>query len=260
MANGCAAGGALTALLGQPRPEGDASASWTFAAPAGTSIVRFAARRATAGLSKSVLASDLAYILETDTATLEKCAPSTESSCIADLTEPVSKEGLNGSWVRFRALCTNAGDACSSPLRVDATQVNVGLKDLFAPTVSNVKLLDDGDRRASSPSASTPPTSVAACTARSSRSTGRSRGRRRWAGRRAPTRWRPTPIRTSSTCRCRARGCSAAARAEIDVRALSPGAHGVELAIEDAAGNETAVYGPTEFPRANGTNASTRRR
>jgi hypothetical protein len=30
------------------------------------------------------------------------------------------------------------------------------------------------------------------------------------------------------------------------------------LAIEDAAGNETAVYGPTEFPRANGTNASTK--
>ena len=48
------------------------------------------------------------------------------------------------------------------------------------------------------------------------------------------------------------------ARAEVDVRTLSPGAHGVELAIEDAAGNETAVYGPTEFPRANGTNASTK--
>ncbi len=42
VSNGCAAGGALTALLGQPRPEGDASASWTFAAPAGTRIVRFA--------------------------------------------------------------------------------------------------------------------------------------------------------------------------------------------------------------------------
>ena len=123
------------------------SASWTFAgaAPA-RSIVRFAARRSTAGLSKSLLASDLAYILETDTATLEKCAPSTESSCIADLSEPVAKEGLNGSWVRFRAICTNAGDACSSPLRVDTTQVNVGLKDLFAPTVAKVKLLDDGDQ------------------------------------------------------------------------------------------------------------------
>ena len=48
------------------------------------------------------------------------------------------------------------------------------------------------------------------------------------------------------------------ARGEVDVRPLSAGPHGVELAIEDAAGNQTAVYGPTEFPRANGTNASTR--
>jgi hypothetical protein len=43
-----------------------------------------------------------------------------------------------------------------------------------------------------------------------------------------------------------------------EVRALSPGPHGVELAIEDAAGNQTAVYGPTEFSRANGRNASTK--
>jgi hypothetical protein len=47
-------------------------------------------------------------------------------------------------------------------------------------------------------------------------------------------------------------------RGEVDVRTLSPGPHGVELAIEDAAGNQTAIYGPTEFPRANGTNASTK--
>ena len=146
VSNGCPAGGALTAVLGDPKPAGDASATWTFGAPAGTKIVRFHARRTTAGLTKSLLASDVAYILETDTATLEKCAPSTESSCIADLTEPVQKEGLNGSWVRFRAICTNAGDLCSAPLRIDTTQVNVGLQDLFAPTVAKVRLLDDGDR------------------------------------------------------------------------------------------------------------------
>ena len=167
VANGCAAGGALSAMLGLPRPEGDASAAWTFPAPAGTRIVRFHARRTTSGLLKSALASDLAYILETDTATLEKCAPSTESSCIADLTEPVRKEGLNGSWVRFRAICTNAGDLCSAPLRVDMTQANIGLQDLAAPTVANVKLLDDGDRSGRLTVGSTPPTSVEGCTARS---------------------------------------------------------------------------------------------
>src|ERR1044072_3758947 len=48
------------------------------------------------------------------------------------------------------------------------------------------------------------------------------------------------------------------ARGVVDVRTLTAGAHGVELVIEAAAGNQTAVYGPTEFPRANGENASTK--
>jgi hypothetical protein len=256
--NACAAGGALTAVLGQPRPEGDASASWTFMAPAGTKIVRFHARRSTAGLSKSNLASDLAYIAETDTATLEKCAPSTESSCIADLTQPIQKEGLNGSWVRLRAICTNAGDYCSSPLRIDTTQVNVGLQDLFAPTVAKVKLLDDGD------------------------SSGRLRVGFDAADiggglYRTVLKVDGKPLQAAATA---AAPCAdvltsdadpyqfdvpvpcprvlTAATAGVDVRTLSPGAHGVEIAIEDAAGNQTAVYGPTEFPRSNGVRASTR--
>lgn len=258
VSNGCAAGGALTALLGQPRPEGDSSASWTFSAPAGTKIVRFAARRSTAGLSRSLIASDLAYILETDTATLEKCAPSTESSCIADLTEPVAKEGLNGSWVRFRALCTNAGDLCSSPLRVDTTQVNVGLKDLFAPTVAKVRLLDDGDRSGK--------LSVGFDAADLGGGLYRTVVKVDGKVARVAAMGGPPcadalasdadPYQFAVPVPCpRVVG---GARAEVDVRTLSPGPHGVELAIEDAAGNETAVFGPTEFPRANGENASTK--
>jgi hypothetical protein len=258
VSNGCASGGALTALLGEQRPAGNSSASWTFAAPSGTKIVRFAARRATAGLSRSLLASDLAYILETDTATLEKCAPSTESSCIADLTEPVVKEGLSGSWVRFRALCTNAGDACSSPLRVDTTQVNVGLNDLFAPTVAKVRLLDDGDRSGK----------LVVGFDAADLGGGLYRSVVKVDGKvaRATAMGGPPcadaltsdvdPYQFDVPVPCpRALG---GARAEVDVRSLSPGAHGVELAIQDAAGNETAVFGPTEFPRANGTNASMR--
>jgi hypothetical protein len=255
--NGCPAGGALTALLGDPTPAGDSSATWTFGAPAGTKIVRFHARRSTAGLTKSLLASDVAYILETDTATLEKCAPSTESSCIADLTEPVRKEGLNGSWVRFRALCTNAGYLCSAPLRIDTTQVNVGLQDLFAPTVAKVRLLDDGDQSGrlsvgfdaadlggglyrtiikvdGKPAAATAmggPPCVDALTSDAD------------------------PYQFDVPIPCpRAR---TGAKATVDVRALTPGAHGIEMLVEDAAGNATAVFGPTEFPRANGERAST---
>ncbi len=255
--NGCAAGGALTAVLPQPRPEGDASASWTFPAPPGTKIVRFHARRTTAGLTKSLLASDLAYIVETDTATLEKCAPSTESSCIADLSAPVQKEGLNGSWVRIRALCTNAGDACSSPLRVDTAQVNIGLQDLFAPKVANVKVLDDGDQSGKLAvgfdaadiggglyrmivKVDGKVSSVVSAGGKCADALATDADPYQFA---VPV---PCPLATKD------------ARGEVNVRALTPGPHGVELAIEDAAGNQTAVYGPTEFPRANGENASTK--
>src|SRR5262245_2284405 len=47
--NGCLANGTLAALLNSPNPGGDASASWQFAAPANTRIVRFAAQRSTLG-------------------------------------------------------------------------------------------------------------------------------------------------------------------------------------------------------------------
>jgi hypothetical protein len=258
VSNACAAGGALTAVLPAPRPEGDSSASWTFGAPTGTRIVRFAARRSTAGLAKSLLASDLAYILETDTATLEKCAPSTESSCISDLTEPVRKEGLNGAWVRFRAMCTNAGDVCSSPLRVDTTQVAIGLQDLFAPTVARVKLLDDGDRSGklavgfdAADVGGGLYRAIVKVDGKLAQAT--AMGGRPCAdalvGDADPYQFgvpQPCPRALAGT------------RAEVDVRKMTPGAHGVELAIEDAAGNETAVFGPTEFPRANGTRSSTK--
>ncbi len=257
VSNACAAGGALTASLAQPRPEGDASATWTFGAPAGTRIVRFHARRTTAGLSKSLLASDLAYIVETDTATLEKCAPSTESSCIADLSEPVQKEGLNGSWVRFRAICTNAGDSCSSPLRIDATQVNIGLQDLFAPKVGNVKLLDDGDQTGKLAVGFDAADVGGGLYRLIVKVDGKVSHTVSAGGKCADalaTDADPYQFDVPVPCPLVTTG----ARGEVDVRTLSPGAHGIELAIEDAAGNQTAVYGPTEFPRANGTNSSTK--
>jgi hypothetical protein len=258
VSNGCSAGGALTALLSQPRPEGNASAGWTFAAPPGTRIVRFHARRTTAGLARSVQSSDLAYILETDTATLEKCAPSTESSCIADLTEPVQKEGLNGSWVRFRAICTNAGDYCSSPLRVDTTQVNIGLKDEIPPTVAKVKLLDDGDSSGKLAVGFDAADLGGGLYRTIVKVDGKTAGASAMGGPPCtdalPTDADPYQFDVPVPCPLVLTGAGTG----VDVRALAPGAHGIEFAVEDAAGNQTAVYGPTEFPRANGENASTR--
>jgi hypothetical protein len=42
------------------------------------------------------------------------------------------------------------------------------------------------------------------------------------------------------------------ARGTVDVHDLPHGPHGVEIAVEDAAGNQRAVFGPIEFPRLNG--------
>jgi hypothetical protein len=48
--------------------------------------------------------------------------------------------------------------------------------------------------------------------------------------------------------------CPAAVSAHVtrlDYRSLAAGPHGVEIDVEDAAGNSTAVYGPIQFPRLN---------
>src|SRR5262249_59939767 len=41
------------------------------------------------------------------------------------------------------------------------------------------------------------------------------------------------------------------ANVRVDYRNLPAGPHAVEIAVEDAAGNATAVYGPVAFPKLN---------
>jgi hypothetical protein len=48
----------------------------------------------------------------------------------------------------------------------------------------------------------------------------------------------------------------AGAEAVIDAKNLTAGPHGIEIAVQDAAGNETSVFGPVNFPRANGVSAA----
>lgn len=256
VSNTCPSQGALTAMLAAQNPGGDSSASWRFDAPAGTRIVRVSARRTTAGLKKSAQTFDVAYALETNfglpgTATLETCAPSTDSSCVADLVEPVDKQGLNGSTVSFRALCTNSGGVCSGPLAVNVAQVNVSLQDPLAPSVANTRVLDDGDAsgklavgfdaadvgggvyrtivKVDGKPAQTLALAPAPCADL------------------APADLDPYQFNVPAPCP----GVVTGARAAVDVSSLPAGPHGVEIAVEDAAGNETAVHGPVEFPRAN---------
>lgn len=249
--NQCGAPGTLSAILDQAQPAGDSSASWRFDAPANTRIVRFTGARTTTGLTKSTKANDLAYSLETDNATLERCAPSTESSCVADLTEPVDKQGLDGAWLRFRALCTNAGDVCSGPLRVDFSGMAFGLADRIAPTVTNAAVTDDGGQsgtlgvrfaasdqggglyrtivKVDGKPTATQPLAAGACTDA------------------LPTDGDPYQFKEPVPCPLTVAGATAG----VGVKTLSAGPHAVEVAVEDAAGNTTNVYGPVEFPKIN---------
>ena len=146
-ANTCAANGTLRAALNSDQPSGDSTAGWRFAAPAGTSIVRVRAIRATNGFSAgpSSQENDSAYILQTNDQTLEICRASRSTTCIADLTAPFDKQGLRASFVEFQVLCTNGGLPCTRRVSVDAGAVLVDLADPTPPVVSNARLIDDGE-------------------------------------------------------------------------------------------------------------------
>lgn len=252
VSNTCLAGGALSAMLSDPKPPGDSSAEWRFNAPPGTRIVRFSALRTTTGLAKSAQPTDLAYILDTDSGQpLEKCAPSSDSSCAADLKDAVDKQGLSAAWLRFRALCMNAGGTCSSSLRVDAAQLNVGLQDLFKPVVAGARMIDSGDDSGV----------LQIVFNASDVGGGLYRAVVKVDGRQAQT----IPVAGPPCADVLATDadpfqfnvpvpCPAAVsegHLSVDVKTLPPGPHGIELAVQDAAGNEAAVFGPVEFPKLN---------
>jgi len=251
--NTCAADGALNAALPAAQPPGNATANWRFDAPAGTTIVRVSARRATFGFSPSTQQQDVSYVMSASGGqTLEVCAPAPNSPCVADLTAPVDKQGLKGSFVEFRVLCTNAGGACTRPVGVAASHMWVTLEDPVAPSVANFKLLDDGDAsgvmrmsfdaadlgggvyraliKVDGKVASTIPLAPAPCADI------------------FPTDTDPYQFNVPVPCPAAVPGAVVA----VDVKSLPAGPHGVEVAIEDAAGNEKTVFGPVEFPKLNG--------
>jgi hypothetical protein len=249
------AGGALNASLPEPKPPGNATANWRFDAPAGTRIVRVSARRTTVGLGQGPVtdAKDISYVMAASGGqVLEDCTPApVNSSCVADLTAPIDKQGLNATFVEFRTLCLNAGLACSRPLAVAATHMWLTLEDPAPPVVANAKVLDDGDAsgtlRVSYDAADvgggvyrtvlkvdgkvTAATPVAAAPCADVN----------------PADADPYQFNVPVPCPATVTGAQAA----VDVTSLPPGPHGVEIAVEDAAGNQRTVFGPIEFPRLN---------
>ena len=250
-ANTCASNGSLTAALPALAPAGNSTANWRFTAPPATRIVRVSAQRKTAGLGPSTEAKDVAYLMETDNALLESCEPSLTSSCVGNLTAPLDKQGLNGRHVEMRVLCTNAGATCTRPVGVEASHLWVALEDALPPVVANARTIDDGE------SSGTLRVSFDALDVGGGlyRALVKVDGKITQAiplgpppcSDVAPTDLDPYQFNVPVPCPATVND----ATATVDVRSLSAGPHGVEIAVEDAAGNQTAVLGPIEFPKPN---------
>jgi hypothetical protein len=252
--NACPSAGPLSAFIDLD-PSGTASATWSFPAPADTRIVSVAAQRHTTGVSQGTQPLDVEYLLLTDQGTLESCAVSDTSPCVANLTDPISKEGLNAGYVQFRVLCTNVGSNCTRALRADFDTVQVGLKDAVAPTVSGVRVIDSGDTTGiltvgysaadrgggvyrvvvsvDGKPLVAQPLGGADCTDAN------------------PADADPYQFLVPVPCPAAVNGVVT----KVNYRGLPAGPHGVEIAVEDAAGNSTSVFGPVQFPRLNAENA-----
>jgi hypothetical protein len=253
--NACPSAGPLSAFLDAALPTGNASATWHFDAPVDTRIVRFAAQRRTTGVTQGTSANDVQYVLSTTQGTLEACVVSDTSPCAADLVDPIDKQGLDAGWVQFRVLCTNAGSSCTRPLRVDFSTMQVGLKDVLAPTVSAVKVLDSGDTSGVLSvgfSAADRGGGVYRAVVRVDGQPGivQSLGGPDCADAN-PVDADPYQFVVPVPCPPAVNG----AVIKIDYRKLSAGPHAVTIDVEDAAGNATQVFGPVQFPRFNAENA-----
>ena len=253
--NTCAGqNGALIAALPASAPPGNATANWRFDAPPGTRIVRVRTQRATTGVEAGPppAAQDSRYdLVSTGGNILEECELASNSSCAGNLTAPLDRQGVSASDVQFRVFCTNAGLGCTRKMGVVATHMWINLEDALPPLIANANVADEGETsgmlRATFDAADV--------------GGGLYRTLIKVDGRIAqaipmgpvpcadvnPADADPYQFNVPVPCPGALRGAAAA----VDVRSLPPGPHVVEVAVEDAAGNQTTVAGPTEFPKPN---------
>lgn len=250
-ANSCGtANGALTAAL-DANPPATSGASWRFDAPAGTAIVRITGIRTTTGVSGSTQAADSRYQLTTNDQVLEECAPGPASSCANNLTGSLDRQGLSATYVEFRVFCGNGDRPCTRPLAVQATRMWPTLEDSAAPAVANAMVTDDGDSsgvlrahfdatdvggglyrmlvKVDGVVAQTIPLALAPCVDADPSDAN------------AYQFTEPVPCPLSL----------AGVQTVVEAAKLTAGPHNVEVVVEDAAGNQTAVVGPVQFPKAN---------
>jgi hypothetical protein len=249
--NTCATGGGLVAALNSETPSGGSTASWNFNAPPNTRIVRVLANRATSGFVPAGRAQDVAYVMTVDDQALERCQPANDLNCAGNLTAPFEKPGLSASNIGFRVLCTNAGGACTRRVGVVLSSVWVALEDNAAPLVTNAVIRDNGED-----SGTLQMTFDAGDVGGGVyRALVKVDGRVTQAIPLAPAPCADVNPSNADQhefsvpvpCPLLVRGGGAT----VDARSLPAGPHGVEVVVEDAAGNQKSALGSIEFPRPN---------
>lgn len=243
--------GALTATL-DANPPATSGASWRFDAPAGTGIVRITGIRTTTGVSASTQAADSRYQLTTNDQVLEECAPGPTSSCVNNLTGSLDRQGLNATFVEFRVFCGNGDRPCTRPLGVQATRMWPTLEDPAAPVVSNLQLINDGDDASGIMRVRYDATDVGGGLYRTLvKVDGAIAQAIPLAGAPCvdsdPTDGNPYQFNAPVPCPLSVTGVEA----DVDGKKLADGPHSIELAVQDAAGNQTSVFGPVQFPKTN---------
>jgi hypothetical protein len=252
--NACAQGGGLVAELSGPGPwDGGTFAYHRFAAPPGTRIARLTVGRATQGMPKGTVRS-FSYTLAADGKTIEACAPGPTDTCTGDLSGTVDAVGLDAASLLFSFGCgaDDPNQCTAGPMTPRATLTNpaVVLRDPAPPAMTGRTIIDDGER-----SGRLRLTYDAADTGGGVyRSVIRVDGKvhaidplggacadANPADDDAYEFAQPVPCPATTT-----RGV------DLDVLALPLEEHAIEVAVEDAAGNATTVYGPVVLPRRNG--------
>src|SRR4051812_46325563 len=253
--DGCTTGGGLSAGLAGPGPwDGGTFAFHRFTAPAGTRIARVTLGRATHGMPVGSVRT-FSYTLSADGKTIEACAPGPTDTCTGDLAGPLDAVGLDAGAVLFSFGCgADDPNQCTAvngmAPSATITDPRVVLRDPAPPTVASKTVVDDGEKTGR----------VRLTYAASDVGGGVYRTVVRVDGKVAAA----DPV--GGTCADVDPSdddayefgvpmpCPAGARraVDFDVLKLPLSQHAVEVAVEDAAGNSTTVYGPVVLPKRNG--------
>lgn len=254
VANACGAGGPFSLTL---PANSNTRSLWNFRAPAGTRIAGLNLRRTTRGLAGtsnngvgySVVATGSAP--DGNRKTLEVCTK-TDDACQTELSQPVSKPGLDAAGVEIRLGCSISPDRCPSTAAttVAIQQAVVTLRDAVAPRVVGPRVTDDGDRSGVlkvgfdatdvGGGLSRVETLVDGKPFRSQAVAGGT------CADLTPGDADPYQYGVPVPCPLAANGLGV----QLGYTALTPGPHTVLVQTRDAAGNTAAVYA-TQFPRPN---------